>query len=100
MHQADRRRILGADQVLKLGLSRGVRTHRQYEHFPYVDPRRAVHPLPEVLLLVVCGSIADCDDYEGIAEWGEAHLAFLRGFLPYHTGFRERAAEAAAGRRR
>jgi hypothetical protein len=74
------------------------------DHFAVIedprDPRRAVHPLPEVLLLVVCGSIADCDDYEGIAEWGEAHLAFLRGFLPYHTGFRERAAEAAAGRRR
>jgi predicted transposase YbfD/YdcC len=44
------------------------------------------HPLPEVLLLVVCGTVADCDDYEGIAEWGDAHLAFLRRFLPYHYG--------------
>ena len=44
------------------------------------------HPLPEVLLLVVCGTIADCDDYDGIADWGEAHLAFLRRFLPYHHG--------------
>jgi predicted transposase YbfD/YdcC len=42
--------------------------------------------LPEVLLLVVCGTIADCDDYEGIAEWGKAHLSFLRRFLPYHHG--------------
>jgi predicted transposase YbfD/YdcC len=53
------------------------------------DPReqwRVAHPLPEVLLLVVCGTIADCDDYEGIAEWGDAHLAFLRRFLPYHYG--------------
>jgi predicted transposase YbfD/YdcC len=33
-----------------------------------------------------CGTIADCDDYEGIAEWGEAHLSFLRRFLPYHHG--------------
>jgi hypothetical protein len=24
--------------------------------------------MPEVLLLVVCGTIADCDDYEGIAD--------------------------------
>jgi hypothetical protein len=39
------------------------------------------HPLPEVLLLVVSGTLADCDDYEGIAEWREAHLAFLRRFL-------------------
>ncbi|ALK10427.1 ISAs1 family transposase [Blastochloris viridis] len=53
------------------------------------DPReawRVAHPLPEVLLLVVCGTLADCDDYEGIAEWGETHLSFLRRFLPYHHG--------------
>jgi predicted transposase YbfD/YdcC len=61
------------------------------EHFADIkDPRqqswRVAYPLPEVLLLVVCGSIADCDDYEGIAAWGEAHLHFLRRFLPYHHG--------------
>lgn len=60
------------------------------DHFAVIeDPRepwRVAHPLPEVLLLVVCGTIADCDDYEGIAEWGEAHLPFLRRFLPYHHG--------------
>jgi predicted transposase YbfD/YdcC len=60
------------------------------DHFAIIDdPReqwRVAHPLPEVLLLVVCGTIADCDDYEGIAEWGAAHLAFLRRFLPYYHG--------------
>jgi predicted transposase YbfD/YdcC len=60
------------------------------DHFAVIedprDPWRVAHPLPEVLLLVVCGTIADCDDYEGIAEWGEAHLSFLRRFLPYHHG--------------
>jgi predicted transposase YbfD/YdcC len=60
------------------------------DHFAIIDdPReqwRVAHPLPEVLFLVVCGTIADCDDFEGIAEWGEAHLAFLRRFLPYHHG--------------
>jgi predicted transposase YbfD/YdcC len=60
------------------------------EHFSAIeDPRepwRVAHPLPEVLLLVVCGTIADCDDYEAIAEWGEDHVAFLRRFLPYHHG--------------
>jgi predicted transposase YbfD/YdcC len=60
------------------------------DHFAVIeDPRepwRVAHPLPEVLLLVVCGTIADCDDYEGIAEWGQAHLPFLRRFLPYHHG--------------
>jgi predicted transposase YbfD/YdcC len=60
------------------------------DHFAVIDdprePWRVAHPLPEVLLLVVCGTIADCEDYEGIAEWGKAHLAFLRRFLPYHHG--------------
>jgi predicted transposase YbfD/YdcC len=59
-------------------------------HFAVIeDPRepwRVAHPLPEVLLLAVCGTIADCDDYEGIAAWGKVHLAFLRCFLPYHHG--------------
>ena len=60
------------------------------DHFSVIeDPReawRVAHPLPEVLLLVVCGTIADCDDYEGIAAWGKAHLEFLQRFLPYHHG--------------
>jgi predicted transposase YbfD/YdcC len=50
------------------------------------DVRRILHPLPEVLLLVVCGTIADCDDYEDIAAWGAAHLGFLRRHLPYAHG--------------
>jgi DDE_Tnp_1-associated len=41
-----------------------------FDHFSVIeDPRepwRVAHPLSEVLLLVVCGTIADCDDYEGI----------------------------------
>lgn len=38
------------------------------EHFSTIeDPRepwRVAHPLPEVLLMVVCGTICDCDDYD------------------------------------
>lgn len=60
------------------------------DHFSVVeDPRepwRVAHPLPEVLLLVVYGTIADCDDHEAIAEWGQTHLTFLRRVLPYHHG--------------
>lgn len=60
------------------------------EHFAEIeDPRepwRVAHPLPEVLLLVVCATIASCDDFDDIAAWGEAHLSFLRRFLPYHHG--------------
>jgi predicted transposase YbfD/YdcC len=50
------------------------------------EPGRVAHPLPEVLLLVVCASIASCDDFDDIAAWGETHLDFLRRFLPYHHG--------------
>ena len=60
------------------------------DHFSAIaDPRepwRVAHPLREVLLLVVCGTIASCDDFDDIAEWGEAHLSFLRRLLPYHFG--------------
>jgi len=60
------------------------------DHFAVIEdarePWRVAHPLAEILLLVVCGTIADCDDYEGIAEWGKAHLEFLRRFLAYYHG--------------
>lgn len=60
------------------------------DHFAAIeDPRepwRVAHPLPEVLLLVVCGTICDCDDYDLIADWGTAHLDVLRRYLPYHHG--------------
>lgn len=63
------------------------------EHFATIDDprdvRRIAHPLAEILLLVVCGTIADCDDYDHIAAWGDAHLDFLRRHLPYmRTGCR------------
>jgi hypothetical protein len=60
------------------------------DHFACIedvrDAWRVAHPLAEVLLLVVCASIASCDDFDDIAAWGESHLAFLRRFLPYHHG--------------
>ena len=43
------------------------------------DVRRILHPLPEILLLVVllvvCGTIADCDDYEDIAARGARRIS-------------------------
>ena len=60
------------------------------DHFAIIDdwrePWRVAHPLREVLLLVVCGSMADCDHYDSIAAWGEANLPFLRRYLPYEHG--------------
>jgi predicted transposase YbfD/YdcC len=60
------------------------------EHFACIedprDVRRILHPLREVLLLVVCATIADCDDYDAIADWGAAHQDFLRRHLPFRHG--------------
>lgn len=50
------------------------------------EPWRVAHPLTEVLLLVVCGTICDCDGYDPIAAWGERHLDFLRRYLPFIHG--------------
>jgi predicted transposase YbfD/YdcC len=60
------------------------------DHFGEIDdprdPWRVAYPLDEVLLLVVCGTICDCDDYEAIAAWGAAHLPLLRRHRPFHHG--------------
>src|SRR6202795_4177249 len=60
------------------------------DHFANIKDARqswkVVYPLREVLFLVVCGTIASGDDYEDIVDWGEAHLAFLRGFAEFHFG--------------
>jgi hypothetical protein len=57
------------------------------DHFARIkDPRnsrRIIHPLCEVLLLVVCGTIADCDDSTISSLGGEAHLDFLRRYAPF-----------------
>jgi predicted transposase YbfD/YdcC len=71
-------------------LPRKSRLAALLDHFAGIedprDVRRILHPLPEILLLVVCGTLADCDDYEDIAGWGAAHLDFLRRHLPYEHG--------------
>jgi hypothetical protein len=38
---------------------------------------KVAYPLREVLFLVVCATIANCDDCDEIVDWGEANLAFL-----------------------
>ena len=47
---------------------------------------RVAYPLNEVLLLVTCGTIASCDDFEMIVTWGEHNLDFLRRFSDFHHG--------------
>lgn len=72
------------------GFGRPSPLRRLLDHFSDIEDTRQSHrvayPLAEVLLLCVCATIADCDDYEAIADWGEENLDFLRRFLPFHHG--------------
>ena len=60
------------------------------DHFSALkDPRqswRVVYPLPEILLLVLCGTLTGMDDFVEIALWGGERLDFLRRFLVYEHG--------------
>lgn len=60
------------------------------EHFSAIkdsrQPCKVMYPQGEVLLLVVCGTMAACDDYDDIVLWGNRHLDFLRRLQPYHFG--------------
>jgi predicted transposase YbfD/YdcC len=60
------------------------------DHFAQIKDTRqrwkVAYPLREVLFLVVCATIANCDDYEEIVDWGEANLTFLRGFSEFYHG--------------
>ena len=53
------------------------------------DPRqswKALFPLPEVLLLVLCGTLAGAEDFVEIRRWGQMYQEFLRRLLPYKAG--------------
>lgn len=53
------------------------------------DPRqinKAIYPLEEILLLVLCAVLSGADDWVAIALYGEQKLTFLRRFLPYEHG--------------
>jgi predicted transposase YbfD/YdcC len=53
------------------------------------DPRQSwkvVYPLPEILLVVLCGTLAGAEDFVEIARWGRQKLGFLRRLLPFARG--------------
>jgi predicted transposase YbfD/YdcC len=59
-------------------------------HFSELDDGReawrVLYPIEEVLLLVTCATIASCDDFDDIVDWGQHHLGFLRRFSAFHHG--------------
>lgn len=53
------------------------------------DPRQSwkvVYPLPEILLAVLCATMAGADDFVEIERWANRKLDFLRRFLPFADG--------------
>src|SRR3954447_23160045 len=53
------------------------------------DPRQAwkvLFPLPEILLVVLCGTLAGAEDFVEISRWSQMHQAFLRRLLPFKAG--------------
>ncbi len=60
------------------------------EHFAALeDPRQSwkvLFPLPEVLRLALCGTLAGTEDFVGIRRWGQVHQDFPRRLLPFKAG--------------
>ena len=52
------------------------------DHFSTLDdPRqrgKVVYPLPEIMLLVLCATLAGAEDFVEIRQWGRQKLEFLR----------------------
>jgi predicted transposase YbfD/YdcC len=60
------------------------------DHFSALeDPRqrgKVLYPLREILLVVLCATMAGADDFVEIKRWGEHKIAFLRRFYPFKDG--------------
>lgn len=60
------------------------------DHFSALsDPRQAgkvLYPLREILLLVLCGTMAGAEDFVEIERWGRRKLDFLRRLAPFTRG--------------
>ncbi|MGS2724948.1 ISAs1 family transposase [Porticoccus sp. GXU_MW_L64] len=52
---------------------------------PRVD-RTKLHPLPEILLVTVCGVAAGCDGWADIELFAKQRLDFLRNYKPFTHG--------------
>ncbi len=74
-------------------------SHRSLlDHFSALsDPRqrgKVVYPLPEIMLLVLCATLAGAEDFVEIRHWGRQKLDFLRSLLPFAQGIRKPAVRA------
>ena len=60
------------------------------DHFSSLDdPRqrgKVVYPLPEIMLVILCATLAGAEDFVEIRQWGRQKLRFLRTILPFARG--------------
>ncbi len=60
------------------------------DHFSTLEDKREaekiLHPLPEILLVTLCGVIAGADGWEDIEDYGTSKLELLREILPFVQG--------------
>ncbi|MCD6079472.1 MAG: transposase, partial [Ramlibacter sp.] len=60
------------------------------DHFSALeDPRQAwkvVYRLPEILLCVLCATMAGAEDFVEVERWARRKLDFLRRLLPFERG--------------
>ena len=50
------------------------------------DPRqrgKVLYPLPEIMLLVLCATLAGAEDFVEMRLWGREKLTFLRSLLAF-----------------
>jgi len=52
---------------------------------PRID-RKKLHPMPEILLLMLCAVICGAESWDDIEMFGKSKLMFLRQYLPYESG--------------
>lgn len=60
------------------------------DHFGILEDKRetekVLHPLPEILLVTLCGVIAGADGWEDVEDYGTSKLELLRAMLPFPHG--------------
>ena len=53
------------------------------DHFSRIEDKRnpedVAHKLNEIVFLCVCATIAECDSFDAIADWGKIHLGVFCG---------------------
>lgn len=45
-----------------------------------------LHSLRDIIGLMICAMLSDCNDWEEIALYGKQKQAWLKGFLPFNNG--------------